>query len=160
MAIPLYLCNSMALLLGGKTPVDLGRKFIDGQRILGEGKTFRGTAGGIAVASAAALALGIAFPETSALLETDYFHYGFLLAVGAVAGDFAGSFAKRRAGIERGKGVFMLDQLDFVVGGLALGLITAAPTLLEAFFLLAFTMLAHVLGNWIAFAAKVKQVPW
>ncbi len=160
MAIPLYLCNSMALVFGGGKAFDFGRRFFDGRRLLGGGKTLRGTAAGIIVAAGAAFALSIIFPETALFLRADYFTYGILLALGAVGGDFAASFAKRRMGIARGKSVFLLDQLDFVVGGLAVGMLAAAPTALEALFLLAFTMLAHVTGNWIAYAAKIKKVPW
>ena len=40
MAIPLYLCNSLALVFGGKTPIDGERKFFDGRPLLGRGKTF------------------------------------------------------------------------------------------------------------------------
>ncbi|MDP2974379.1 MAG: CDP-2,3-bis-(O-geranylgeranyl)-sn-glycerol synthase [Candidatus Diapherotrites archaeon] len=160
MAIPLYLCNSMALVFGGKKPIDFGKKFIDGKRLLGDGKTIRGTAAGIIIASAAALALSAIFPETALFLKANYAFYGTLLAIGAVAGDFIGSFLKRRRGIERGGSVFLLDQLGFVVCGLAFGYGIVQPTLLEAIFLLAFTMLAHVIGNRIAFLAKIKKVPW
>ncbi|MCX6798519.1 MAG: CDP-2,3-bis-(O-geranylgeranyl)-sn-glycerol synthase [Candidatus Diapherotrites archaeon] len=160
MAIPLYICNGMALVLGGKKPVDFGKKFIDGKRWLGDGKTFRGTAGGILAAAAAALALSLVFPETGVFLNANYALYGTLLAVGAVAGDFAGSFIKRRAGFERGKSVFLLDQLDFVAGGFAVGGILMLPAPLEVLFLFAFTMLSHVISNRLAFMVKIKKVPW
>jgi CDP-2,3-bis-(O-geranylgeranyl)-sn-glycerol synthase len=160
MAIPLYLCNSMALVFGGGKPIDFGKNFVDGKRLLGDGKTIRGTIAGIAIGSAAALALSAIFPETAVFLNANYAFYGPLLAIGAVAGDFAGSFLKRRMGIERGGSVFLLDQLGFVVAGLAFGCLLAQPTALEFIFLLAFTMLAHVIGNRIAFLAKIKKVPW
>ena len=160
MAIPLYLCNSMALVFGGGKPIDFGKNFFDGKRLLGDGKTIRGTIAGITIGSAAALALSAIFPETAVFLNADYAFYGPLLAIGAVAGDFAGSFAKRRMGIERGGSVFLLDQLGFVVAGLAFGCLLAQPTALEFIFLLAFTMLAHIIGNRIAFLAKIKKVPW
>jgi len=160
MAIPLYVCNGLALVFGGGPRVDLGKNFFDGRPILGAGKTFRGTAGGIFFGFLASLLLGISFPETSEVIGAPYLYYGALLSLGAVAGDFAGSFAKRRLGIPRGESVLFLDQLDFVVGGLAFGLLLAGPSALEAIFLLAFTMLAHVLGNYAAFFSKIKKVPW
>jgi len=160
MAIPLYLCNSLALLFGRGTPIDLGKNFLDGRRLLGDGKTVRGTFVGIVLGTAGAFLVKTAFPETALFLQSDYLAYGALLAVGAILGDFAGSFLKRRKGIERGKSVFLLDQLDFVVGGLAIGSLLVKPSLLEWIFLLAFTMLAHVLGNWIAYLAKLKKNPW
>ena len=160
MAIPLYLCNSLALVFGGKTPIDGERKFFDGRPLLGRGKTFKGSFAGISLAFIGVLAISTVFPQTNGIIGASYLYYGTLLAIGAVLGDFAGSFLKRRLGIERGKSVFMLDQLDFVLGGFAVGSIAMLPTLLELIFLLAFTMLAHVIGNWIAFFARIKKNPW
>ena len=160
MAIPLYICNGMALVLGGGKPIDMGKKFLDGKRWLGDGKTLRGTFCGIAAATLGAFAVTLAFPEARIFLGADYIAYGFLLAAGAVAGDFAGSFLKRRLGIERGKSVFLLDQLDFIGGGLVFGLALLAPAAIEALFLFAFTLMAHVIGNQIAYRTKIKKVPW
>src|SRR5659263_523722 len=44
--LPAYVPNSSAVLFSGKTPVDFGRNLIDGRRIFGPGKTFRGLIGG------------------------------------------------------------------------------------------------------------------
>lgn len=160
MAIPMYLCNSLALVFGGKTPIDLSKRFFDGKPMLGGGKTFKGTIAGMFFAFLGVLALSTVFPQTADVMGTSYLYYGSLLALGAVLGDFAGSFTKRRLGIERGKSVFLLDQLDFVLGGFLVGAVLMVPTLLEVVFLLAFTMLAHVIGNWIAFFARIKKNPW
>lgn len=160
MAIPLYLCNGLALVFGGKTSIDFGKSFLDGRPLLGKGKTLRGTFLGIFIAFLAVLAISAVFPKTENVLGASYLYYGTLLAVGAVAGDFAGSFVKRRLEIARGKSVFMLDQLDFVIGGFALGLLLVVPDLLEVVFLLAFTMIWHVIGNHIAFFARIKKEPW
>ncbi len=35
--LPAYTPNNFAVLFGGGTPIDLGKKFIDGKRILGDG---------------------------------------------------------------------------------------------------------------------------
>lgn len=159
-AIPLYLCNGLALVFGGTTSVDFGKKFIDGKRLLGDGKTFKGTAAGIFFAFLGVLTLYLFFPQTNELLGTNYLVYGTLLAIGAVAGDFVGSFIKRRIGSQRGTSVFPLDQLDFVLGAFAVGAIVMVPTILEMVFLLALTILAHILGNHIAFFARLKRSPW
>lgn len=159
-AIPLYLCNGMALVFGGKTPIDQGIKFFDGKPLLGGGKTFKGTFAGLLFAFLGVLAISIAFPQTTEIMEASYLAYGTLLAIGALLGDFLGSFLKRRFSIARGRSVFLLDQLDFVIGGLALGSFMMVPTAWEIIFLLALTMIAHVIGNWIAFFARMKKVPW
>ena len=44
--LPAYVPNNCAALFGGGTPLDRGRLFKDGRRILGDGKTFRGTIAG------------------------------------------------------------------------------------------------------------------
>ena len=44
--LPAYLPNNIAALTGGGMPVDLGKNWSDGKRILGDGKTIRGFAGG------------------------------------------------------------------------------------------------------------------
>ena len=40
--IPAYIANASALLVGGGTPIDFGKKWKDGRRILGDGKTWSG----------------------------------------------------------------------------------------------------------------------
>ena len=160
MAIPMYLCNSMALVFGGGRPIDLGKNMPDRKRIFGDGKTVKGAVAGIAIATLAAFVLSLVFPETSIFIKADYTTYGFLLAIGTIAGDMTASFAKRRTCIERGRSVLFLDQLDFLVGGFIVGALLVTPTALEVVFLLAFTMLAHGLGNRLAFEAKIKKVPW
>ncbi|MCX8000837.1 MAG: CDP-archaeol synthase, partial [Leptospiraceae bacterium] len=44
--LPAYTPNNFAVILGGLKPMDFGKKFIDGHRILGDGKTFSGFFGG------------------------------------------------------------------------------------------------------------------
>ena len=44
--MPAYLANTIAVLTGGKYPIDLGRIHSDGNRILGDGKTWSGLVGG------------------------------------------------------------------------------------------------------------------
>ena len=45
--LPAYLPNPIAALVGGGTPIDLGRNFTDGKRVFGDGKTYRGLIIGI-----------------------------------------------------------------------------------------------------------------
>ena len=40
--IPAYIANSSPVLFGGGTPMDMGKNFLDNERIFGEGKTIRG----------------------------------------------------------------------------------------------------------------------
>ena len=44
--MPAYLANTIAVLTGGKYPIDQGKTLADGNRILGDGKTWSGLVGG------------------------------------------------------------------------------------------------------------------
>src|SRR3989344_789729 len=99
---PMYFANSSAMLLAGKTPMDLGRKFFDGRRIFGRGKTFRGFFFGIAAGTAVAVIINRVMIGSIDSVLPNYVLLGFLLSLGAVLGDLAASFAKRRLGMEPG----------------------------------------------------------
>lgn len=157
---PLYLANSSAMLFGGKTPLDLDRKFIDGKPIFGKGKTFRGAFIGILIGGMAAVAIYLLFPFYTGKITSDYLLLGFLLAVGAIIGDIAGSFFKRRSDIQQGTEVLFLDQLDFVVGGMVLGSFVYVPSFYEVLIICITTLIIHKLTNYIAFKVKLKKVPW
>jgi CDP-2,3-bis-(O-geranylgeranyl)-sn-glycerol synthase len=130
-------------------PLDFGAKLSDGYRVLGDGKTFLGTILGIAAGSLVGLLQG------NLLL-------GFLLSTGTLAGDAVGSFFKRRAGKARGANVFVLDQLDFVVGAVAfswpLGIFNWSIWEFAALCLL--ILPAHTLVCRIGYALKIKKEPW
>ena len=53
--IPAYVANGFAVVTGGGRPIDLGRKFSDKRRILGDGKTIRGFTGGLIIGFSAGL---------------------------------------------------------------------------------------------------------
>jgi len=91
---------------------------------------------------------------------------GLGLAFGAMLGDIAASFLKRRTGRERGAAFPGLDQLDFVVGALACVWVLA-PGWTEATFttpvllvVLVLTPLLHVVTNVGAYALGLKDEPW
>ena len=54
----------------------------------------------------------------------------------------------------------LLDQLDFLVGGLAFTLYAYLPTLFELAVLVVLTLLVHKLANFLAYKIKMKRVPW
>lgn len=107
--LPAYISNSSAVILGGKFPVDFRRDFLDGKRVLGDGKTYSGLIGGTLAGFTAGMLLNIfslRFP-VSVL---------FGLSFGAMVGDMVASFIKRRLGLERGETLPLVDQLDFLGG--------------------------------------------
>ena len=88
------------------------------------------------------------------------------LAFGAMVGDIAASFLKRRTGRERGAVFPVVDQLDFVAGALLCALLLAPDWFLATFTLpvlavvLVATPILHVLTNGIAYLLGLKNEPW
>jgi len=160
--IPMYIANSSAMLFGGKTPIDLNIKFIDGRPIFGKGKTFKGTAIGIIIGTFSAILVNFLFPSITGQITTNFILLGFALSIGAVLGDMAGSFFKRRNNIPRGNEILFLDQLDFVIGAMLLGALTTyyIPGFYEVFLIAAATIIIHKITNFLAFKIKLKKVPW
>lgn len=157
---PMYFANSFAMLLGGKKPLDLGKTAWDRQRLLGDGKTIRGTIAGIATGSIVTLLLWFLFPAQTTELTSNYLALGFLLSVGAILGDIVASFFKRRNKIPSGTPVLFLDQLDFVFGGMILGSVYYAPDFFEIVLISVLTLFIHKASNYFAFKTKLKRVPW
>jgi CDP-2,3-bis-(O-geranylgeranyl)-sn-glycerol synthase len=165
--LPAYLPNPAAVVGGGGTPIDLGRRFPDGRRILGDGKTFRGFFIGVAAGMAVGV-LQIALQEGFPSLPVPAHTYAsiFLLAVGALTGDAVKSFFKRRVGKERGAKWPIADQYDLVAGALLFLAVFDLPwflaeiTLPRFILILLITPILHRLVNLVGYAARLKDVPW
>ncbi len=132
--------------------MDLGKNFVDGKRVFGNNKTFRGFFFGLAVG------VGVG------LVEWILFEYPFLFSLltplGALLGDLAAAFLKRRLGIAPG-GLFpIVDQVDFVVGAI----VFALPLAMVYWELVVATLLItppiHLLTNFGAYKLKLKKNPW
>ncbi|WP_424002449.1 CDP-2,3-bis-(O-geranylgeranyl)-sn-glycerol synthase [Haloarcula salina] len=167
--LPAYVPNNAAVLAGGGRPIDGGRTWGD-SRLLGDGKTWRGTAAGTLAGAALAVALNALSPSVSAAvgytLPTFPLLAGVGLAFGAMVGDIGASFLKRRSGRERGAAFPGLDQLDFVVGALVCAFVAAPSWFGETFTLpvlvvvLVATPVLHVVTNAIAYFLGLKNEPW
>jgi CDP-2,3-bis-(O-geranylgeranyl)-sn-glycerol synthase len=168
--LPAYVPNNVAVLAGGGRPIDGGRTWGD-RRVLGDGKTWRGTAVGVAAGAVLALALNAAAPAASGALplpEGVRFPPGAVvgLPLGALLGDVGASFLKRRTGRERGAPFPGVDQLDFVVGALAVTALAATDWFLATFTLpvlavvLVVTPVLHVATNFAAYWLDLKDEPW
>jgi len=156
--LPLYVANATPILFHGKMPVDLGRKY-KGERILGKGKTILGALCGVLGGTFIGILFGLVYPQIYVLIP-QYAILIILLSAGAIIGDMIKSFAKRRKGIKSGGRWFLVDQLDFIIGGLILSLITRLPEIGIVIFLLIVTIFIHIATNRIAFKLKLKKVPW
>ena len=173
--LPAYIANPVAALTGGGTPIDLGRKFSDGKRILGDGKTYRG----LIVGTACGLVVGVAqillaphiapyfsgYFDATPFLQTPYI-WAVTMPLGALLGDIVKSFFKRRLGLKRGAMLPVADQLDFVAGAWLLTFL-AAPSWFMAHYSLGVilivvivTPILHVATNVVGFKLGKKDVPW
>ncbi len=159
--LPAYVANGSPVLFGkGSRPLDFKMK-IKGKRILGDNKTMRGTALGIA----SGIVVGAAeYPLFNMLVSISFYHLiamVSLLSIGALIGDILGSFIKRRVGVSSGKHFPVLDQYGFFVAALLLasplGYLPGAYGLL---FLFVLTGVLHVLTNRGAYKLGIKSVPW
>ena len=167
--LPAYVPNNAAVLAGGGRPIDGGRTWGD-KRVLGDGKTWRGTAAGIAAGLALAGLLTLVAADVSAAIGIDV--PGFTpraalgLAAGAMLGDILASFLKRRSGRERGAMFPGLDQLDFVVVSLPLTALLASEWFFDVFtwdviaVVVIVTPILHVTTNMIAYKLGLKNEPW
>ncbi len=159
--LPAYFANAAPVVARGKTVVDLGRNFVDGRRVFGDGKTYKGLAAGIIVGTFVGVLL--ALYANFYLPGLDFqakVQVAFLLSIGTMAGDLAGSFIKRRIGIPNGSQHEFFDQLLFLGGALLLASPYYLPQLPEIGLLVAATYLLHKLFNIIAHSLKLKKVPW
>ena len=162
--LPAYVPNSVAVLVGGGPPIDGGRTW-RGERLLGDGKTWRGFVGGTLAGAALALVMN-ALQPTLPTLPTFPSAVVLTLPLGAMLGDAAGSVLKRRRGRERGAPAPVLDQLGFVVVALGLTLAVAPAWTLATVTIpvlavvLLLTPLVHVLTNVGAYLLGLKGEPW
>jgi CDP-2,3-bis-(O-geranylgeranyl)-sn-glycerol synthase len=163
--LPAYVASSFAVLSGGRIVIDFKKKFM-GKRILGDGKTVSGFVGGVFAGAFIGLIQGAVqdFFKFGIINNISMdFYVGFLIAFGAMTGDLAGSFIKRRLGFKRGAPVFLLDQLNLVVGALVLAYLVmpdVIPSPLGIIFILILTPVVHLSANQIAHALKLKKRPW
>lgn len=165
--LPAYLPNPAAALFGGGIPIDGGRRWSDGRRLLGDGKTWRGLILGVVAGVLLGLIL-ISVQDAGMLgwLPRHTVLSVMLLAVGALAGDMIKSFVKRRLGKERGAAWPLADQYDLVAGSLLLlligdfGFCAEYLTIPVIFWILLLTPVLHRAANLVGYATGVKDVPW
>ena len=148
---PAYLANTGAMLFGKWIPdligfqnhkIDAGNTWSDGNRVLGDGKSWEGLFG-VAFVSGCLMTLAHIlwkghysaserpFLDPSSLIPGDaWYHFdeawvsafliGFILGLACMIGDSAGSFIKRRRGLKREGEISsqapLLDTLPFALG--------------------------------------------
>lgn len=153
--LPAYIANFFAGFGSGR-PLDLGISFLDGRRVFGDGVTIKGIVIGVAIGTSSAVIINLL--RSSGQPVSVYF--AFLLSLGALLGDAFGSFIKRRLGMEPGESAPLLDQLDFVFGGLFVASFVIALAVDWIVVLMLVTPLGHLAVNFVGFQLKMKEVPW
>lgn len=184
LVLPAYIANASALLVGGGTPIDFGKKWKDGKRILGDGKTWRGLISGAVVGMVGGFGLSIVAiyankSEFVFLGLSDFGRFPLMIPVigsicfGALFGDIIESFFKRRAGIDRGKNWIPFDQIDFILGVLLFSFLMACSlnligvtsknwffevfTLWHILVLIVLTPFFHLFANYVNTKMRVKK---
>jgi len=179
--LPAYVPNNVAVLVGGGPPIDGGRTW-GGRRLLGDGKTWRGTAGGWFAGVALALALEAVRPGVTASIGVSLPDFPLAAALALPLGAMLGDFALFVAGagtlvvaewislppITSGIGGLLLicGAGLFVAGALLLSLLAAPDWFLDTFTLpvvvtvLILTPVLHVATNAIAYGLGLKDEPW
>jgi len=151
--LPAYIANLSGLAFGGTTPVDFGKNFIDNRRIFGDGVTWKGLIFGTITGTLVGAIEGVIIWDPIYGLTI-----GFLLSFGALLGDAAGSFIKRRIGIGRGRPAPILDQLDFIAGALILASLYTTISLDTIIIIAVLTFILHIITNMIAYLIGMKDV--
>jgi CDP-2,3-bis-(O-geranylgeranyl)-sn-glycerol synthase len=157
---PAYCANGTPVLAGGGIRMDFGKNFIDGRRIFGNNKTFRGFFFGWAVGFFVGIMEGFVFgfDKVPVLLS-------LLIPLGALLGDLTGAFVKRRIDIAPGGLLPVVDQIDFVVGAVLFSL----PLILINWQGLSWQLIVvvllitppiHLFTNFLAYKLKLKKHPW
>lgn len=146
--IPAYITNASALVFKGDKQMDFGKYFIDGRPIFGRGKTFRGFFLGLAIGFFTGILIGIPILQS------------LLISLGALVGDLAGAFVKRRLSIKPGDPAPLLDQFDFMLGATLLSQSWNHLDPRSIIIVMAITPIAHLISNFSAYLLKIKNVPW
>ena len=181
--LPAFVANPSAVLWGGGTPMDFGRTLRDGERLFGDGKTWRGLVGGTLTGAVLGLLLFLPFALLNASSSWSFgqpasdvssgavvaFVASAVLALGALLGDLVAAFLKRRMHKPRGAKAPGLDQYDFVAGALLTSLLVAGwsvPRFFSGdgwFGLLAIILITPALHrgvNILGYRMGKKHEPW
>ena len=111
-------------------PLDMGLRWMDGERIFGDHKTFRGILAGLLVGTIVGTLQGREL-------------VGILQSLGAMLGDIASSFLKRRLKRKPGQWTPILDEEGFLVSSLILSHQIEPLSTKAILFLLVITPIIH-----------------
>ncbi|MCW4002053.1 MAG: CDP-2,3-bis-(O-geranylgeranyl)-sn-glycerol synthase [Candidatus Bathyarchaeota archaeon] len=157
---PAYCANAMPVIFGGGRPIDFGKGFWDGKPILGSHKTLRGFFSGLVVGTLVGLFQTLFFQHVLFRYDTQFRYnilLGLMLSLGALVGDLAESFIKRRLNVSPGSSLPIADQLDFVIGAFLFSLPVSPPSLTTTLIILIITLPTHLLTNLLANLLDIRR---
>ncbi|MBS3134956.1 CDP-2,3-bis-(O-geranylgeranyl)-sn-glycerol synthase [Candidatus Woesearchaeota archaeon] len=169
--LPIYFANMAPVFVKDyfnklAIPIDLGKK-INNKRIFGNNKTYRGIILGIIfsiiIISFQKELYSIKFIKSISLvnyININLILWGFLMGFGALFGDLAGSFIKRRLDIKPGKSLILLDQLDFIAGGLFFISFVYKLNIKMIIIILPISFILTILVNHTSYYLKMREVKW
>ena len=162
--LPAYTAN-MAPVLFRKLPflvypLDFG-KTLNGKRIFGTNKTWRGLVVGTLAGTL------VFYLQTLYPVSFEIFSYsattiwlGFYLSLGALIGDAIKSFFKRQSGIAPGKPWYVVDQIDFPLGALLFSYHIYFPGFAESVVLVLLSFVLTVTVNHTSQLLNIRSVRW
>ncbi|MFA4886826.1 MAG: CDP-archaeol synthase [Candidatus Nanoarchaeia archaeon] len=147
-------------------PLDFNKK-LNGKRILGDHKTFRGLIfgilGGVLGVLLQSYLFQFSFFKELSLInynEINIFLFGFLIGLGVIVGDAVGSFIKRRINLKPGQSSIPLDQIVAPFGAMIL-LLPIYNVGWKLFLLALFiSFFFHILIKRIGYALKIEDKKW
>jgi len=148
-----------------KYPVDFCQKF-KGKRIFGKNKSWNGLVYGVIFAIIITLVQAFLLNKTdffSSLLLVDYTNWlllGFLLGFGSLVGDLIESFIKRQIGKAPGKPCPIIDQIDYVLGGLLFAIFAFPVTLNMVITLILVSIVLTIIINHLSYFLKIRGEKW
>jgi len=160
-------------------PIDFGKNFIDGKRIFGNNKTWKGLILSILICSICAIIWGVICSAIPALENRNWFYIynantiGYNLLIGVLFGltysifELPNSFIKRRVEIAPGqtskasgktKLIFtLLDNFDSSIGTMLVVWYLCKLTLVEYIIAVILASLVHFLIVKIMYTLKIKE---
>lgn len=182
LGLPAWIANSTPVIFGGGKPIDGGKRFRDGRRILGDGKTIRGFIAGVFFGTLTGLIQAIAAPSVRSMM-LDYVDVtqemdvilnmsstfngiavsatvAVLFSIGTLFGDMIGSFIKRRVSVKSGGPSPFLDQLGFIIMALIFASPLLHPSPIYPMLLILLTLGVHWLSNALGYLLGFKKNPW
>lgn len=171
LAIPAFVANMIPIVAAKwqwiptlDRPLDGGRSW-RGHRVFGANKTWRGLFLGASLGMLiGVLYWGLAWfgivivPGLYSFASFALF--GLLGGVGALLGDAIESFFKRQVGIAPGRPFIPFDQIDYLLGFIALTWLIFPWSLSQIFILLLCGCVLNPITNLLAYVFRIKKTYW